>query len=179
MEGTISLGIFDANKKLVHVLHREAKLDNFTIEETSLTTTWDGKNDAGEDLPPGKYHARGYLVGHLKIEEVSPAASPPPPEDASSDHISVKLVVNPLLSDVRNVVDLGVGFDSNGSFLRTMDNLPLCTVSATPNLTRVLIAKNSEKSADVWQAENATTKQFHVSNIDKMMAFDCGDFELK
>ena len=63
MEGTISLGIFDANKKLVRILQREAKIDSFTIDETSLTTSWDGKNDAGEDSPAGKYHARGYLVG--------------------------------------------------------------------------------------------------------------------
>src|SRR5436309_11706614 len=36
MEGTISLGIFDENKKLVRVLHREAKIDNFTVGENSL-----------------------------------------------------------------------------------------------------------------------------------------------
>src|ERR1700730_5300496 len=69
MEGTISLGIFDANKKLVRVLHREAKIDNFTADENSLSTTWDGKNDAGEDLPAGKYRARGYMVAKLKVEE--------------------------------------------------------------------------------------------------------------
>src|ERR1700687_83355 len=58
MEGTISLGIFDSNDKLVRVLHREAKVDNFTIDENALKTTWDGKNDAGEDLPSEKYRAR-------------------------------------------------------------------------------------------------------------------------
>src|SRR6266567_8622691 len=65
MDGTISLGIYDTNRKLVRVLHREAKIDNFTIEADSLNTTWDGKNDSGEGLPAGKYHARGYLVGRL------------------------------------------------------------------------------------------------------------------
>ena len=59
MEGTITLGIFDSNDKLIRVLHREAKIDNFTIDENSLKTTWDGKNDGGEDLPSGKYRARG------------------------------------------------------------------------------------------------------------------------
>src|SRR5712691_7292267 len=49
MEGTISLGVFDSNGKLVRVLHREAAIDNFRIDENSLNTTWDGKNDAGED----------------------------------------------------------------------------------------------------------------------------------
>src|SRR5438094_7785102 len=70
MEGTISLGIFDSNGKLVRVLHREAKIDIFTVEENSLSTTWDGKNDAGEELPAGKYRARGYLVGKLRVEHL-------------------------------------------------------------------------------------------------------------
>ena len=55
MEGTISLGIFDSNDKLVRVLHREAKIDKFTIDENALKTTWDGKNDAGARLAPGVY----------------------------------------------------------------------------------------------------------------------------
>src|ERR1041384_2763377 len=70
MEGTISLGIFDSNGKLLRVLHREAKIDIFTVEENSLSTTWDGKDDAGQDMPAGKYRARGYLVGKLKVEEL-------------------------------------------------------------------------------------------------------------
>src|SRR5438270_11895770 len=93
MEGTISLGIWDSNDKLVRVLHREAKIDSFTVAENSLSTTWDGKNDAGEDLSPGKYRARGYLVAKLKIDDLGKVAAPP--EDAT-DHLSVKLVTNPL-----------------------------------------------------------------------------------
>src|SRR5882724_9453586 len=107
MEGTISLGIFDSNDKLVRVLHREAKIDNFTIDENALRTTWDGKNDAGEDLPPGKYRARGYLVAHLKVDDAGKVDSPP---SSASDHTSVKLVTNPLVSDTRSVVDVSVGF---------------------------------------------------------------------
>src|SRR5207302_5489901 len=76
MEGTISLGIWDSNDKLVRVLHREAKIDNFTIDENALKTTWDGKNDAGEDLTPGKYRARGYLVAKLQVEDAGKVDSP-------------------------------------------------------------------------------------------------------
>jgi len=177
MEGTISLGIFDSNRNLVRVLHREAAIDNFKIDENSLNTTWDGKNDAGEDLPPGEYRARGYMVDRFRVEDVGKAANPPASD--VPDHVSVKLVTNPLVSDTRSVMDVGVGFDGKGSFLKTMDGLPLFTVSPTPNLVRVLIAKNGEKTADIWQDDGAAVEQFRVSNIDKMMAFDCGDFELK
>src|SRR5205085_830838 len=99
MEGTISLGIFDSNDKLVRVLHREAKADNFTIDENALKTTWDGKNDAGEDLPAGKYRARGYMVAKLKVEDSGKVDSSP---STASEHISMKLVTNPLVSDTRS-----------------------------------------------------------------------------
>jgi hypothetical protein len=176
MEGTISLGIFDSNDKLVRVLHREAKVDNFTIDENALKTTWDGKNDAGEDLPSGKYRARGYMVAHLKVDDVGKVESPP---DGAADHVSVKLVTNPLVSDTRSVADLGVGFDSNGSFLKTMDGLPLATINAGTNLVRVVVEKDGEKAADVWQDDGSSIEHLRVSNIDKMMAFDCGFLELR
>src|SRR5437870_13106655 len=143
MEGTISLGIFDSNGKLVRVLHREAKVDNFTIDENALKTVWDGKNDAGEDLPAGKYRARGYLVAKLKVEDLGKAESLP---DDASDHISIKLVTNPLSNDTLPTIELGVGFDSKGNFLKTTDELPLATISEAPNLTRVAIEKNGEKA---------------------------------
>src|SRR4029077_5401702 len=180
MEGAISLGIWDSNDKLVRVLHREAKIDNFTVEENSLSTTWDGKNDAGEDLPAGKYRARGYLVGKLKIDDVGKVVSPP--EDAR-DHISVKLVMNPLVADTRSVMEITIGFDDKGSFLETMDHLPLATIRAFSNVWRIKMATNGEKNVDIWldeeQDEAANTEHLRISNIDKMMAFDCGFFELK
>src|SRR5438128_1217262 len=176
MEGTISLGIFDSSDKLVRVLQRESKVDNFTIDENSLKTTWDGKNDAGEDLPTGKYRARGYAVGRLKVDDLGKVEAPP---NGAVDHVSVKLVTNPLVSDTRSVVDLTVGFDGKGSFLKTMDGLPLATVKEAPNLARVSVEKEGEKAANIWQDDGSSIEHVRVSNIDKMMAFDCGFFELK
>ena len=176
MEGTISLGIFDSNDKLVRVLHREAKIDNFTIDENALKTTWDGKNDAGEDLPAGKYRARGYMVAKLKVEDIGKVEAPP---KGAGDHVAVKLVTNPLVSDTRSVMELGVGFDGKGSFLKTMDELPLATVSEASNLARVSIEIDGEKTANVWQDDGSNVEHLRVSNIDKMMAFDCGFFELR
>ncbi len=181
LEGTISLGIYDGNGKLVRILHQQAEqaeLNELTIGADALETKWDGKNDDGEDLPAGKYHARGYLVGRSKIEDLG-QATVPPVKDNASGNVKVKLMPNPLASNERPIVDLGVGFDNEGSFLKTTDGLPLCTVSDTPNLIRASIKKNGEKSVDVWQDDGAAVEQFRISNIDKMMAFDCGDFELK
>src|SRR3954447_17239154 len=70
LDGTISLGVYDAKGKLVRVLFREADINEFNIGSDSLSTTWDGKNDAGENAPPGKYTAHGFVVGDLKVEGV-------------------------------------------------------------------------------------------------------------
>ncbi|MEP6811232.1 MAG: FlgD immunoglobulin-like domain containing protein, partial [Chthoniobacterales bacterium] len=70
LDGTFSLGIYDGAGKLVRVLQREADLEEFEAGSDSLSTTWDGKDDAGAALPPGKYHARGYVVDSMDIDGV-------------------------------------------------------------------------------------------------------------
>jgi hypothetical protein len=179
LEGRISLGIYDATAKLVRVLHREAELKDFTIGADALITTWDGKNDAGEDLAPGKYYARGYIVGDLKVESVarkdSATESPPP----AADKVSVKLIANPLANDAKTIVDLVVGVDEDGSFLKTSDGLPLFTISETPHIARAQISQRPDKSLDVMQDNGTAGEEFRVTGAEKMMAFDCGDFELK
>jgi hypothetical protein len=63
--------------------------------------------------------------------------------------------------------------------LETADGLPLLTVSESPNLTRVLVVKSVDKSVDIWQDDGSGFHRFRISNPDKMMAFDCGEFELR
>jgi hypothetical protein len=178
MEGTISLGIYDGTGKLVRVLHQEAKLNEFAIGADALVTQWDGKNDDDEDLPAGKYHGRGYLVGSLKVEDLGQASAAMIQNNADRT-AKVRLVPNPLRNDKRATLDIGIGFDSDGSYLKTNDELPLVTVSETPNLVRAGISKKSENAVDVWQDDGTTVRQFRISNVDKMMAFDCGEIELK
>ena len=365
LDGTISLGIYDAKGKLVRVLQREADINEFNIGTDALSATWDGKDDAGESAPAGKYSAHGFVVGDLKIEgvgfffndfvttdesphvrhisqvrlqdnelhlaadlpgderatlvcdakqgsflrklppgdpspckEKSPlpdvvqvtdcdlgmkdtlwlidnreggareikqlskthellrrmaiaAGEPQPQAIAASttedriflveegsqptvtrlralslagsktdgvngavsdwktdfekkivehqnfsiengkpiptnpsnktlpEKISVKLQPNPLLADARVTVELAVGFDEDGSFLKASDGLPLCSISETPGLTRALLAPHASTGLDVFQDDGAVVEQFRVIGIDQMMSFDCGGFELK
>jgi hypothetical protein len=178
LEGTISLGIYDTSGKLVRVLHQEASLSEFTIGADSLVTQWDGKNDEAEDLPTGKYRARGYLVGPLKVEDLGQVTESPP-QNSPGASVKVKLMPNPLASDKRSTIELVAGFDMDASYLKTADGLPLFTVSESPNLTRMLIAKSGDKSVDIWQDDGAGFHRFRISNVNKMMSFDCGEFELK
>src|SRR5438094_8610020 len=178
LEGTISLGIYDNNSELVRVLHQEAEPNEFTIGADALVTQWDGKNDDGEDLPAGKYHARGYLVGSLRVEDLNQAAASPP-ENNSNASVKVNLMANPLANDKPTPVELGTGFDNDGSYLKTNDGLRLFTISKSPNLSRVSFIRKGDKSVDVWQTDGTVFHQFRISNVDQMMAFDCGEFELK
>jgi len=177
LEGRISLGIYDTKGKLVRVLNRQSPLDQFKIGADSLVTQWDGKNDHGEDLPPGTYHARGYLVGALKVQDISQTATSPSENNGTT--VRVKLTPNPLDNDQRAVIELSGGFDSGGSFLKTTDDLPLFSVNESPNLVHVSITKVGDKSIDVRQTDGASSRLFRVSNVDQIMAFDCGQFELK
>lgn len=368
LEGTISLGIYDATGQLVRVLNREGAVSDFTEGHDALETTWDGKDDAGQPLPAGRYHARGYLVGDaVKVEGVdiyfndwvtnenSPhiahisaiatsgdslrltastpdnktaqylfaggTLQPTPPlprnavepidqnqavlidpvavaagrdgtvwaishvakdnpeaevvqlapraqadspilrhlpiapdepqpvgiaaspnedriylleqspslqrvrslslvateagkEEATSDWkvdftkqivahqgfaiengqpiavapndspqppatLPQKLRPNPLERDLPGKITLSAGFDADGSFLKTADGLPLRTISDTPNLARVVLVRQSENAVDVFQDDGAVVEQFRISHLDQMLAFDCGEFDLK
>jgi hypothetical protein len=71
MEGAINLGVYDSTGKLVRTLQRDATPKNFTIGLNGLIMRWDGRNDVGEPLPPGKYAVRGWTVGDLHVDGVA------------------------------------------------------------------------------------------------------------
>src|SRR5947207_13679008 len=67
LEGRITLGIYDSKGKLLRVLHHEADLNEFTIGADELVTQCDGKDENGEDLSAGIYHAREYIVVSISV----------------------------------------------------------------------------------------------------------------
>lgn len=160
----------------MRVLVQEGDVEEFEVGADALVAKWDGKNDREEDSPKGKYHARGYMVGRLKVEDLGKAETPP---QEAADHVQVRLINNPLSKDAKLSVDLAVGFDEESIFLKTTDGLPLFTVIETPQLVRASMTKSGEKAIDIWADGGTAIEQVRVSNIDKMMAFDCGDFDLK
>jgi hypothetical protein len=175
LEGKISLGIYDQTGRLVRVLHQEAEFDEFTIGADALTTKWDGKDDDEHDLPAGKYSARGFLVASMKIgSETVDGTSP------GVNSVHVKLVANPLENNERPTIDISAGFDDDDAYLQTIDGLPLVTVAKREDATSVwLTAARDPKSVIVFLSNGTNTRQVEVSGLSKMMAFDCGRFELK
>src|SRR6266478_381297 len=66
-EGVISLGVYDADGKLVRVLKKAAEIDSFKSGLNVLFIDWDGKDAKGNPAPAGKYSARGVLVGDVNV----------------------------------------------------------------------------------------------------------------
>jgi hypothetical protein len=177
MDGTISLGIYDQAGKIVRVLHQNAQLNDFAIGADALVTRWDGKDDGNQDSPSGRYHARGYLVGPLKREDLGETS--PPLTEFEANAVKVRLVRNPLRKDKRPAVELGIGSNSDGTYLKTSDGLPFFKISETPNVTRAGISAKGENAVNVWYDDGASVHQLRISNVDQMMAFDCGEFEVR
>jgi hypothetical protein len=100
-------------------------------------------------------------------------------EENVPDKVKVKLQANPLLNDDRVAIEMMIGLDADGSFIKSPDGLPLCTISETQNLSRALLTLNGANALDVFQDDGAVVEQFRVTGVDQMMSFDCGGFELK
>jgi hypothetical protein len=84
-----------------------------------------------------------------------------------------------LRKDKKPVVELGIGFNANGSYLKASDGLPLFTLTETLNVSRAWIATTNQNAIDLWQDDGTKAHQFRISNVNQMMAFDCGEFTLK
>ena len=175
LEGKISLGVYDQSGRLVRVLHQEAEFDEFTVGADALTTKWDGKDDDEHDLPAGKYSARGFLVAPMKIGAETVNGSP-----SGVSPVHIKLVANPLENNERPTVDITAGLDDDDAYLQTIDGLPLVTIAKRGDATNVSLGTGRDpKSVMVFLSNGTTTRQVEVSGLSKMMAFDCGRFELK
>jgi hypothetical protein len=67
LDGTLSIAIFDRSGKRVRALHTEVSNTDLTVSLNGLSTSWDGKDDAGQTVPPGKYRVRGLAVGDVEL----------------------------------------------------------------------------------------------------------------
>jgi len=179
LEGKISLGVYNESGQLVRVLHQEAEFDEFAIGADALSTKWDGKDDYDYDLPAGKYSARGFLVAPTKIGAIAEAnmtGGVPP----GANPIHIKLVANPLEDNERPTVDISAGFDEDDVYLQTTDGLPLLTITKRNDAKEVWVgAGRDNKNVMVFVSNGSNVRQFEVNGVTKMMAFDCGMFELK
>jgi len=94
------------------------------------------------------------------------------------DKIRLTLLPNPLEQDKLGAVDISIGTDAKGSFLKAGDGLPLCRISETPNLRwAAMSGETGSKVITIFQSDGAVVEQFKAGKLANMMSFDCGDFD--
>ena len=160
----------------IYLLEQNAALQRLR----GLTLIATKKDEAQRPVSDWKVDFEKKIIAHqnFALENGKPVAvgSVPP---SSPQKIVQQLRPDPLQNDKPGKAELAVGVDADGSFLKTGDGLPLRTISETPNLTRTLLARPNKNTLDVFQDDGAVVEQYRVSNLEQMIAFDCGDFELK
>ena len=164
------------NEEKIFLIERSAQLQRFRALALVKTT----KESLDESVSDWKTLFEKKIVEHTNfgLEDGKPVANPTRPQPAL-EKITQKLRTDPLQNDKPGKVELAVGMDSDGSFLKTADGLPLRTISDTPKLRRILLSRPDDKTIEVFQDDGAVVEQFRISNLAEMIAFDCGDFELK
>lgn len=94
------------------------------------------------------------------------------------DKIPLKLAPNPLENDKPGALDVAIGTDAKGSFIKTLDGLPLCRVSDTPNLKWAAIALEADgKTVTIFQSDGSVIEQYKATKLSDMAGFDAGDFD--
>jgi len=151
---------------------------NAAMVRVRALTLLESKQEEGQAVSDWKVVFEKKIVSHkdFTLQDGKPVVSGGKP---ASDKVTVKLQPNPLKQDKRESVELAVGYNADGSFLKTADGLPLQSISDTPNLTGIVLSPHAETSVDVFQDDGAVVEQFRVDGLDQMMAFDCGEIELK
>jgi hypothetical protein len=175
----------DPQPKVVAASKREDKI--FVLEEASEFQRVRGlslfaKKTEGDQQPISEWKAdfEKRIVAHKDFSLVDGKPVPSAPAGANApEKLKIKLQPNPLINDERVTVELAIGFDEDGSFLKATDGLPLCSISETPKLTRALLTAHGSSALNVFQDDGAVVEQFQVTGVDQMMSFDCGGFELK
>ncbi len=92
--------------------------------------------------------------------------------------VTVRSRPNPLFGDASSSVELAVGTDSDGSFLKTVDGLPLRRLTDTARLRwAVLGHDNNQPELVLLQSDGAVVEEYRIRQPNKLMPFDAGEYQ--
>ncbi|HZJ15398.1 MAG TPA: hypothetical protein VFD27_10125 [Chthoniobacteraceae bacterium] len=93
------------------------------------------------------------------------------------EKIRVRILPNQLFKNASQNVDVQIAVDAKGSFLRTIDGLPLLRVTESPFLKWAVMGREEGKALTIFQSDGAVVEEFKARRLANMMAFDAGDYE--
>ncbi|RYD83908.1 MAG: hypothetical protein EOP84_06965 [Verrucomicrobiaceae bacterium] len=92
--------------------------------------------------------------------------------------ISVRLLPNPLYKNMPANAAIEIAHDAEGSYLRTVDSLPLVRLTETPHLKWAVMGRESgSRAVTIFQSDGAVVEEFRVRRLANMMAFDAGEYK--
>ena len=92
--------------------------------------------------------------------------------------ISVRLLPNPLFKNMPAHASIEIAHDAEGSYLRTVDLLPLIRLTETPHLKWAVMGReNGSRAVTIFQSDGAVVEEFRVRRLANMMAFDAGEYK--
>lgn len=99
---------------------------------------------------------------------------------AESRSLSAEVALEPNeLARDGQVIKLAGAFDAQGSYLATESGLPLVRVSDRSGLTGVAVVPAKDSGGvRLFQGNGSVVEEFLILNLEKIAAFDCGDFQL-
>jgi hypothetical protein len=117
---------------------------------------------------------RGESFDAVKDLLARPGGKPFTPEK----EFSVKLIDNELLNNEPSTARVNIGFNAKGSYLQTLDGLPLRRITETPHLQWAVIGREgSGRLLTILQSDGTAVEEFRASKLANMMMFDAGDYE--
>jgi hypothetical protein len=146
----------------------EVRLRGLRLKETKADA--DGKAVSEWEVFLSKSIAAQDTFAHA----ATALGRPQPP--VAEDRVRIGLMRNELLEVAPAAIQIGVGFDAKGSFLRTIDGLPLRRVTATPDLKWATLTREADGSVTLFQSDGAVTEEYRLRKLDQMMAFDAGEY---
>jgi hypothetical protein len=136
-----------------------------------------------KDRPPGEAAVSTWktvlsksIVGSDTFAAVASQLGRPQPFKPE-DKIRVRLVPNPLFQEAMQDLDVQIGIDAKGAFLRAPEGLTIRTLTETPALKWAVMGREGGKAVTVFQSDGALVEEFKVLKIANTMAFDAGDYE--
>ena len=68
LDGTVSIGVFNATNQCVRVLFKSEDQEKIPAALNGFSIVWDGKTDSGKSAIQGQYEIRGVTVGDVRVE---------------------------------------------------------------------------------------------------------------
>ena len=148
---------------------REVSLRALRLKETKADV--DGKAVSEWEI----FLSKSIAAQETFVQVAAALDRPQPP--VAEEKVRVALMKNELLEVAPAALQIAVGFDAKGSFLRTSDGLPLRRLTATPNLKWAVLSREADGAITLFQSDGAVTEEYRLRKLDQMMAFDAGEYE--